>query len=197
MGELAEFRNQLAGTFGFNDLISQGDNDATIKKLLRIMVPTVEMRDFQRRYKFDSNNINLTVGQRISQTLWTVPQREHWRPAALFMKHSDTVVHDFITFHTVDPGSALQFQSSRTRVDANTGKLIFGTDQDGTMSGGVNTFWMAKVPITLSPTDSFGFFDDDTVAAAGALFEWTFVYELVPAPATKLVQGVKGAVTVV
>jgi len=199
MGETVRLRNQLAGGSGLNDFLRQGDSEATIGQLLRIMLPTVNMRDFQRRHKFDSGSVALAIGQRISSTLWTVPLNENWRPVALFLKNGDTVVHDIVTIITIDPALPVPvntWQPSRTRVDPATAKVVYGNDQDGTMSGGVNTFWMSKVPVTLEPDDTFGFFDDD-VAVSASLMEWTFIYELVPAPATRLVRGVKGAVTTV
>lgn len=194
MGETAELRNPQAGSFGFNDFINQGDGNATIRRMLRTLLPTVDMRDFQRRYKFDTGAQALTVGQRLTQVLWRVPAGEFWRPAGLFFTNADSAVHDIICITTIDAAALTTWQVSRTRVDASSSKLVFGSDQDSTMTSGVNTFWMSKVPIILEPADAFAFIDEDVIAAVGPVtHRWTFVYEIVPGPATPLTKGVVGA----
>jgi len=196
MGETAELRNALAGTFGFNDFISQGDSEATIRRLLRIMLPVIDMRDFQRRYRFDQGTQNLIIGELLQSIVWTVPDNEYWKPLALFFFNGDTAPHDIVSRMLIPGTQLVPLQLARTRIDANNIKRVFGTTDDGSMSTSVNTFWMSDVPIILQPGHSFSLEDTD-VAVAGSAMRWVFLYELVPAPATDLAQGVVAAVTVV
>ncbi len=197
MGETAELRNQLAGTFGFNDWVSQGDSKATIRKILRTMVPTVDMRDFQRRFKFISGSQAVAIGQRVSQVRFVVPENEAWRPIAFQFENGDSAGHQVEVDITVDNSGLVSiFRIVRSFIVATTRKLIYGTNQDGSMSGAADdqlytSFW----PVILEPTDVF-VFTDLTTSAVATTQRWTFVYELVPKPATELTRGADGLVTV-
>ncbi len=196
MGELADLQTALGGQFNLNDWLGQQDNEATPKGLVPAILPVQEMREFQRRYRFDSGGATLQIGE-VETNFWRVPEGEYWRALALLYTNDDTVAHDIFTTATVDPaGVAAEYRPSRTRVDAKNTKVIYGTDQDSTMSGGTNTFWMSKLPMILEPRDEFGFKDDD-VAVSVSTQLWTFIYEIVPRPGTPSTRGVKGLTTVV
>lgn len=196
MGETSRFRNALAGTFGFNDFLAQGDNEATIPELLRTMVPTIDMRDFQRRYRFDQASQNLLVGEQLSEVIWQVPLNENWKPVAVFFGNGDPGKdHDIISRIVIPGAGFVDWDLARTRVSQNSNKRIFGTTQDGSLGTGDSDF-MSTAPVILQPGHSFSIIDTDTVSA-GTSLRWVFVYEVVPGPAADLTQGVVGAVTVV
>jgi hypothetical protein len=134
MGETARFRNSLAGTFGFNDFIAQGDNETTIRDLLRTMIPTVDMRDFQRRYNFDTGSQALFLGERVSLLRWTVPANEFWRPLNLFVSQTDSGNHQVLTtFSMARNPAVIRYVPTRTKIQGGQGKIVYGADADGSL----------------------------------------------------------------
>jgi len=197
MGETARLRNQQAGTFGFNDFINQGDGNGTITKMLRTMVPTVDMRDFQRRYLFDTGSQALFAGERISLLRWTVPDFEFWKPLSILYQNADSGTHTvFTSFSMAKSPAALVYQPSRTLVRGNSTKVVYGTTWDASDGAANEQHYSSPLNVTMEPGDNFDF-TDLTGNTGASQQRWFFVYELVPAPATARTPGVVGEVTVV
>lgn len=196
MGERAQLKGPFGGQFSLNDWLGQINNAATAQDLIRTILPVQEMREFQRRYRFDQGSQNLLIGEQLSEVIWQVPLSENWKPVAVFFGNGDPGKDHDVLSRVVVPGAQfVDWDLGRTRVSQNSTKRIFGTILDGSLGTGDSDF-MSKSPIVLQPGHSFSIIDTDTVSAGSSL-RWVFVYELVPAPATNLVQGVVGAVTVV
>lgn len=192
MGETAELRNQQAGTFGFNDFISQGDGAATIRKMLRTLLPVVDMRDFQRKYRFSSGDQTLQIGE-VLRLDFTVPANEHWRPRSFMFTNKDSLARDMLVIFTVDLSAANEYRAVKTTVGPGSSQIIYGQDLDA----GVNAIgeFTSLLPIIMEPTHVM------TVRMTGGVAviseqSWIFVYELVPAPAESLTRGIAAAVTV-
>lgn len=192
MGETAELRNPESGTFSFNDFISQGDNEATIRNLLRIMIPTVDMREFQRKYVFSSGKQTLQIGETLVLD-WTVPDNEWWRPRTLLFTNKDNIARDLIVRFTIDPSGDNIYQACKVTVAAGSSQVIYGQDIDG----GVNIpgEYVSVLPNIMRPADVMTAAMTGTVAILSEQ-SWTMIYELVPQPAVALVRGVDAAVTV-
>lgn len=196
MGETAQLNGPLPGQFVLNDFLGQRNNAATPENIVKSILPVQEMRNFQRRYRFDQGSQNLLIGEQLSEVIWEVPPKENWNPVAVFFSNGDPGKdHDIITRLVVPGAGFVDWDLARTRVSQNSSKRIFGTILDGSLGTGDSDF-MSPSPIILQPGHSFSIIDTDTVSA-GTSLRWLFVYELVPAPATALTPGVVGAVTVV
>ncbi len=197
MGETLKLRNSLAGGLGLNDFLQQGDGQATIGTLLTLLLPTVNMRDFQRRYLFDTGSQSLAIGERISLVRWTVPANEYWKPLQIIYQNADAALHGVIVlFSMVRNPAGLVWQPVRTNINLLRTKIIYGVDTDGSATGGSNDTYNSKIPVTMEPGDTIDF-TDLTVNVGASVQRWIFAYELVPAPATARTPGVVGAVTVV
>lgn len=188
MGETARLRNRKAGTFGLNDFIAQGDNEATIPRLLKIMVPTIDMRDFQRRYKFGSDTRVVNIGEQLL-IRFVVPAGEHWRPRGLLYENDDTINHTVTIHSTVDnTPPALEWQAVRITIAAKSIKLVYGAHQLDPL--GIQHY-ISFFPLILEPSDVF-FLRDRTDQATTGTQKWTFIYEIVPEPTANLERGVAG-----
>ncbi len=194
MGETAELRNQQAGTFGFNNFIAQGDNDATIGRMLRTMVPTVDMRDFQRSWRFSSGRQAVGIGQTIA-VRWVVPIGEAWKIQGLFWENADSATHNINVFFTVnrsllgDAGAAVSaYRAALMQVNANGSKAIYGVNiQLNTSSAQYHQF----LDLTLEPGDAFSV-QAATASTLAVSPGWTMLYEIVPAPSIARTRGVAG-----
>lgn len=197
MGERAKLKGPFGGQFSLNDWLGQINNRATPQDLVKTIVPVQEMREFQRRYRFDQGSQNLLIGEQLSQVIWQVPENENWKPLAVWFANGDPGKDHDIISRIVIPGVAtfVDWDLARTRVSQNGSKRIFGTTLDGSLGTGDSDF-MSTSPIILQPGHSFSIIDTDTVSA-GTSVRWAFLYELVPQPATQLVRGVVGLATVV
>ena len=194
MGETAELRNQKAGTFGFNNFISQGDNNATIGRMLRTMVPTVDMRDFQRSWKFSSGRQALLIGEVVS-VRWVVPANEAWNIVGIFWENADSLEHQYNVNFTVNPSllgdgtlAVSIYRAAFMNIAASQRKVIYGLNiQTRTNSDLYHQF----LKLTLEPGDVLSV--DQLTAASGASFAaWTMLYEIVPAPSVARTRGVTG-----
>jgi len=194
MGETAELRNQLAGTFGFNDFISQGDGNATIRTMIRTMLPVVDMRDFQRRYRFSSNSQDLLIAERMTVN-FVVPENEFWRPRTLMFTNKDSTVKVIRIEFTIDNTGNNLYRAVETRVDSGESKVVYGADQDGAIGNVVDRF-TSRLPSIMEPNDVMSMIQTQAVTIASEQ-SWILIYELVPAPAESLVRGIAAAVTVV
>lgn len=192
MGEAADLRNAEAGTFGLNDFISQGDGNATITKLLRTMVPVVDMRDFQRRWRFSSGAQLLAIGEVIS-IRWQVPANENWKVTSVYWENGDNVQHSYSTFVTVNPtdmgdqgGLIGTYRPSLQLVSAAQSKVIYGLDSQERTNTDI---YHQLLDLTLEPTDAFVVTMEE-VAVGGGTQRWTLLYEIVPAPAVSRIRGI-------
>ncbi len=194
MGETAELRNEQAGTFGFNDFITQGDNEATIRKLLRTMVPTVDMRDFQRRWKFSSGNQAL-LDTEVVAVRWIVPTGEAWKVQGIFWENADDAEHQYSVSFTVNPslqgdgGLAVSiYRAALLNIASGQSKVIYGLNiQTRTNTDLYHQF----LDLTLEPADAVTvtmLTGSNGVSSA----RWTLLYEIVPAPAVARTRGVAG-----
>jgi len=194
MGETAELRNQQAGTFGFNDFISQGDNGATITKMFRAMLPVVDMRDFQRKYRFSSGSQELLIAERLTLD-FVVPENEFWRPRTLMFTNKDSTVKVVRVTFTIDNTGNNIYQAVQTRVDSGESKVIYGADEDGAI-GAVVDRYTSRLPSIMEPNDVMTMTQTQNTTIA-AEQSWILIYELVPAPAESLVRGISAGVTVI
>ncbi len=192
MGETAELRNQLSGSFGFNDYIEQGDGEATIRKMLKTMIPTVDLRDFQRRYEFSFQDVTVLVGETFD-VLWTVPREQAWRPALIQFNNKDSVNHFVNVIVRMTGGLVLRL----TRTDLRPGepKPIYGTTLDGSITDQVGEF-TALAPSPLEPGFQIQIVDTTPLVQASVVQNVIIVYERVPQPATVLTSGPDAVVTV-
>lgn len=194
MGETAELRNEQAGTFGFNDFITQGDSEATIRKLLRTMVPTVDMRDFQRRWRFSSGAQSLLIGEVVS-VRWVVPPNEAWKVHGIFFENGDNVDHQYATNFTVNPsllgdagGAVSIYRAAFLNIAASQSKVVYGLNiQTRTNTDLYHQF----LDLTLEPADVVSV-TQTPVANIAHTPRWTILYEIVPAPAVARTRGVAG-----
>ena len=193
MGETAELRNPEAGTFSLNDFIAQGDNEATVLRLLRTMIPTIDMRDFQRKYVFSAGKQTLQVGESLFLQ-WTVPDNEWWRPRTLMFTNKDNALKTVRVEFTVDPSLDNIYRAVQTRVDAGESQVVYGQDIDGAIGTSTGRF-ASRLPNIMRPGDIMTFVQQQNVAILSEQ-SWTMIYELVPQPAVALVRGVAAAVTV-
>jgi len=197
MGESVKLRNGLAGGFSLNDFLKQGDSQATTRRLLRTMLPVQEMRDFQRRYLFDTGSQSLFAAERISLLSWTVPANENWKPLALLYQNGDSGTHQVLTAFTMSKNPAdLVYQPSRTLIRANSTKIVYGSVWDASNGAANEQHYSSPIYVTMEPSDRFDLIDESANTGA-SVQRWTFVYELVPAPSTARTPGVEAAVTVV
>lgn len=199
MGETAKLNTPLAGQFSLNDFLAQQNNDVTPREILRTIVPVQEMRDFQRRYLFDTRTQALFAGERISLLRWEVPANEWWKPLRLLYGHFDSITHSIIiTFTMSRNDQIIRYVPVRTTVDAGLQKVVYGAHADGTMQSGLSNTgrYISTIPVTMEPGDLFTLVDETSNAGA-SVAQWVFVYERVPQPATQRTPGVVGAVTVV
>jgi len=193
MGETAELRNPESGTFSFNDFIAQGDNEATVLRLLRTMIPTIDMRDFQRKYVFSSGKQTLQIGETLVLR-WTVPDNEWWRPRTLMFTNKDNVIKGILVEFTVDPSLDNIYRAVQTVVGVGDSQVVYGQDLDGAIGNTVSRF-SSRLPSIMRPADVMTMIQLQGVAIVSEQ-SWTMIYELVPQPAVALVRGVDAAVTV-
>jgi len=197
MGEsTTDLRNRQAGTFGLNDFISQGDGKATIGRLLKTLLPVVDLRDFQRRYEFIPGEQAVAIGERVASVRFIVPANQFWRPLTLMYRNPDSATHVVQTQFTMYNGntpSIVAYRMTRTQLPTNSEKIIYGQDLDG----GINSIagYASRLPVIMEPSDVFSF-EDLTNAIVATTQEWLFIYEIVPGPATELARGSDGLVTV-
>jgi len=191
MGELVDLQGTRAGQFGFNDWIGQQDQAATPKGVIPAILPVQEMREFQRRYRFDSALQAIAIGERWTVT-WIVPRDEWWRPLALQWRNGDTASHTISFGAAIDRRGAIEtlIMSSIT-VGAGRLALIYGVDGEDV---GANDYH-ARFPFVLQPGDII-IAADSTVAVAAGNPQYTMVYELVPRPAQANTRGLAGTVAV-
>ena len=194
MGETAELRNRQAGTFGFNDFITQGDGRATIQKMFRVMLPTVDMRDFQRRYRFSSGSQDLLIGERLTLA-FTVPANEYWRPRTFMFTNKDSTEKVIQVQFTIDNTGTNIYQAVQTRVASGTSQVVYGQDLDGAVGAVVGRF-TSRLPSIMEPADVMTVVQTQAVTIASEQ-SWILIYELVPAPAESLVRGIAAGVTVI
>jgi len=193
MGETAELRNPQAGTFSFNDFISQGDNEATIRNLLRTLIPVVDMRDFQRKYEFDAGGVTLQVGDRLL-LVWTVPDNEWWRPRSLMFINKDNINHNVRVEFSVDNTGNKVYRASQTQVANGESQVVYGQTIDAGISA--DGSFTSILPNPLAPQDTMTM----TMLANAAIIseqQWLMIYELVPQPAVALVRGVPAVATII
>lgn len=194
MGETSELRNQQAGTFGFNDFISQGDGGATIRRMLRTLLPVVDMRDFQRKYRFSSGSQALLMGERLVLA-FTVPANEFWRPRTFMFTNKDSTEKVIRVEFTIDNTGTNIYRAVQTRVGSGESQVVYGQDLDGAIGSVVGRF-TSLLPSIMEPSDIMTVVQTQAVTIASEQ-SWILIYELVPAPAESLVRGIAAAVTVV
>ncbi len=197
MGETADLRNPLAGTFSLEDFLQQGDGKATIRKLLRLMLPTMDLKDFRRRFRIDTTSDSVAAGLRITDLRWTVPRGEAWRPLAILYENSDSAAHNVIVKLTLARGADSRgtafMRIAATNILGNFVKLIWPLTIDN--SGGASN-WQSLFDFILEPGDSF-VLEDLTVGTDPFSAQGTqFYYEVVPQPTQTRAQGVDGVVTI-
>jgi len=193
MGERADLRNRQAGTFGFNDFINQGDGKATILRMIRTMLPTVDMRDFQRRYRFAAGSQDLLMGEKLVLD-FIVPENEFWRPRTFMFTNKDSTVKVIEIEFTVDNTGNNLYRAVQTRVDPGESKIVYGAHQDGAIGEVVNRF-TSLLPSIMEPSDVMRVIQTQAVTINSEQ-SWILLYELVPGPAAPLVRGIAAAVTV-
>jgi len=197
MGELINLQTPLAGQSQYNDWIGQRDNEATPRGTLPFMLPVQEMREFQRRYLFDTGSQSLFAGERISLLSWTVPPKEFWKPLSLLYQNADSGTHQVLTaFSMAKSPAALVYQPSRTLIRQSSTKIIYGSTWDASSGAANEQHYASLIGVTMEPGDRFDFIDESPNTGASQQ-RWVFVYELVPGPPTPRSAGVVGAVTVV
>ncbi len=191
MGERVDLQTTKAGQSGFNDWIGQQDNAATPKGVIPTILPTQEMRNFQRRYRFDSAAPTLAIGERWGVT-WVIPNEQWWRILAIQFVNSDSVAHIISVAAVIDPSDPIQsFRASRFIVDAGIRTLIYGLDSAPIASNE----YFGRFPSLLQPRDILSV-SDQTIATAANQPQVTLVYELVPRPAEPTARGLVGTVDI-
>jgi len=197
MGETVKLRNQLAGTFGLNDFIEQGDGAATVGDLLRLILPTMDLKDFRRRFRIDRTTVNLLIGEFLSDLRWTVPRGEAWRPRALLYENGDSTSHDVDISLTLprgaDVGATALMKIANANVFGGSSEIVWPLSVDKGTGG---TLFQSVFDFVLEPGDSF-ILRDLTAAAGGTAMRAQFYYELVPEPTRTRSQGVDGVATIV
>ena len=193
MGELVDLQSGRAGQFTFNDWIGQQDNAATPQGVVPIILPTQDMREFQRIYRFSSGAESLAMGERLVLA-WQVPRNEWWRPRTLMFTNKDSTVKVTRIEFTVDNTGNNAYRAVETRVDSGESKIIYGAVQDGAIGAVVNRF-TSLLPSIMEPGDIMTMIQTQNVTIA-AEQSWILIYELVPAPAESLTRGVAASATV-
>jgi len=194
VGESVTLRNGLSGGFSLNDFLKQGDSQATTQRLLRTMIPTVDMRDFQRRYRFSPGKQTLQVGERLTLN-FVVPANEYWRPQTLMFTNKDSTVKVIRIEFTIDNTGDNLYRAVQTRVDPGESQVVYGQDLDGAIGAVVGRF-TSRLPNIMEPGHAATLIQTQAVTDISEQ-SWIFIYELVPAPAASLVTGIAAAVTVI
>jgi len=195
MGELADLQSARAGQFVLNDWLGQLDNAATPKGLIPVILPTQEMREFQRRYRFDGGSQDLLMGERLTLS-WTVPRNEWWRPRTLMFTNKDSTVKVVRVEFTVDNTGTNIYRAVETRVSSGESKIIYGAHLDGAIGTDFPTRFASLLPSIMEPNDVMTMVQTQNVTIASEQ-SWILIYELVPAPTEPLTRGVAAAATVV
>lgn len=193
MGELVDLQSPLAGQAGLNQWLGQQDQAATPKGLLPIILPTQEMRGFQRRYKYSPGSQTLQVGESFFLT-WTVPQLEYWRPLTLHFTNKDNVIKGILVTFSVDKSGNNIYRAVQTVIGLGESQIVYGQELDGAIGNTVGRF-SSRLPNIMEPGDTMTMQQLQNVAILSEQ-SWIFVYELVPQPATPRSVGVLAAVTV-
>lgn len=192
MGETADLRNQLAGTFSLNDFIRQGDNEATVRKLVKAILPTMDLKDFRRRFRIDTQSLAMTVGQVITDLRWIVPRGEAWRVHSILMENTDSAPH-FIQVRMsyargADSRGGAFFPVARVQVGTGFDQPVYGLTQQNVTSTTFSSF----PDIVLEPGDFISLTDLTALVDAATAQGFQIVYEIVPQPTETRTQGVGG-----
>lgn len=191
MGEFAQLQGSRSGAFGLNDFLGQLNNNVTPQRILRSILPTQEMRAFQRVYKFDSAAPMIAIGERWTVT-WVIPRAEWWRVLAIQWVNGDTVSHAISVGTAIDRSDPIQtLRASQIIVDGGKAQLVYGLDN---MALGGNEYF-GRFPAPLQPGDILSV-GDETVAVVANQPQYTLVYELVPRPAEPTTRGLSGTVDI-
>lgn len=193
MGELVDLQSPLAGQAGLNQWLGQQDQAATPKGLLPAILPTQEMRIFQRRYKYSPGKQTLQAGESLVLT-WTVPQLEYWRPLTLHFTNKDNVIKGIVVTFSVDKSGDNIYRAVQTVVGVGESQVVYGQDIDGSIGNQTSRF-ASRLPNIMEPGDTMSMQQLQNAAIISAQ-SWIMVYELVPQPATPRSVGVLAAVTV-
>lgn len=191
MGETVKLQGSRPGQFGLNDWLGQLNNRATPQDIVRTILPTQEMRNFQRRYRFDSAAPTLAIGERWTIT-WVIPEEEWWRVLAVQFINRDTANHIVSVRASIDRSAPINsFRASRFILEGGRTQMIYGLD--GAAVSGAEYF--GRFPALLQPRDILTV-DDSTLAVVANQSEVTLVYELVPRPAEPTTRGLIGTVVI-
>ena len=150
-----------------------------------MMLPTVDMRDFQRRYEFSSQDLTVLVGE-VFDVLWTVPADQAWRPILVQFINDDNVDHEIVTQVRMTGGLIIKL--SRTAVVQSQTKIVFGQVLDGLIDQ-VPKRYTTRAPVPLEPGFQLQIVDLTTAVNPSSAQNVTIVYERVPQPATVLTSG--------
>jgi len=197
LGERISLRNPLSGSFSLNDFLQQGDNSATVGELIRVMLPTMDLKDFRRRFRVDRTTVNLLIGEVLQDLRWTVPRGEAWRPRAVLYENGDSTAHNVDINLTLprgaDVGATAVMKIAASNVFGGSSKIMWPLSVEN--SGGT-TLFQSDFDFVLEPGDSF-ILRDLTPAAGGTAMRAQFYYEVVPEPTRTRSQGVDGVAIVV
>lgn len=191
MGETAKLRNGLMGGFGLNDYFEQGDGSTTVGRLLKTLLPTVDLRDFQRRYEFSTVGQTVLVGE-LWDALWTVPRGETWMPRAVAYTNKDSGQH--VISVTLELADNLGLILARTTVESGQTAFVFGAKLNADVRLGA---FQADAPTPIESGFKIRVVDLTAGVEASVAQGITIIYELVPQPATPLTAGPDPVVTVV
>ncbi len=198
MGETVNLRNRRSGGSSLNDYLDQGDNEASVGRMLKVILPTMDLKDFRRRFRIDTFSQNIPLGSRIQDLRWTVPRGEAWRPRALLYENTDSVTHEVVAKLTLARGAdsrGLAFMEiGQTRIPNASNKILWPLvveQQPG------DSLWQSDLDFVLEPADSITLEDFTVSVDASPAMGAQLYYELVPEPTETRSQGVAAAVTVV
>jgi len=191
MGELADLQTALAGQFGFNDWLGQQDNAATPKGVLPAILPTQEMRAFQRRYEFSTVGQVVLAGE-LWDALWTVPRLQTWMPRAVAYTNKDSGQH--VISVTLELANNLGLIISRVTVEPGQTAFVLGANLNADVRLGA---FQADAPTPIESGFKIRVVDLTAVVEISAAQGITLIYELVPKPATPFAKGPDPEVTVV
>jgi len=193
MGESVDLRNPLVGGSSLNDFLRQGDSEATVRRMVKAILPTVDLKDFRRRFRIDTQSLAMTVGQVITDLRWTVPRDEAWKVHAILMENTDSAPHFIQVRTTYARGAASRggafFPVARVQVGTGFTQPVYGLTQQNTTSTTFSSF----PDIVLEPGDSIGLTDLTALVDAATAQGFQIVYEIVPLPTQTRSQGVSGS----
>jgi len=179
MPEIIPLRSSRTGGNIFSQWVAQASQTPAVDSQLSILIPTQEMRPFQREVRtFTDDQASVPIGQRATFRA-IVPEGEAWRILWIGVRHSDPGTLTWgVSLESATPTS-IDFLPIRTNVDADTDTPLYPAN---TQSGSSNRFnWNTSPELEA--------FQGDAVRvamispASGILLATVLLrYELIPIP---------------